>query len=175
MKIQFFYDYECPFCKNAYDDLMDLLPSHPNSEIDWRPVEAHPRPEKSWLHTDLCIEAFYTAVELGAEMDAFNRALFQAVIAEGKNVEKKEVIAEILKKIVDSGKFLEKLKERKYAYRAGENNALAYEKNEVWFVPAFRCIAEKTLKGIPRLDARGGVGVSRKEIEEFIRKTELLA
>jgi len=73
MKIRFFYDYECPFCKNAYEDLMDLLPSHPNSEIDWRPVEAHPRPEKSWLHTDLCIEAFYTAIELGADMDAVKR------------------------------------------------------------------------------------------------------
>ena len=27
-------------------------------------------------------------------------------------------------------------------------------------------------KGIPRLDARGGVGVSRKEIDEFLRKAE---
>ena len=71
-------------------------------------------------------------------MDAFNRALFQAVTVEGKNVEKAEVIAEILKNIVDSGRFLDKFKERKYASRAGENNFLAYEENEVWYVPAFR-------------------------------------
>ena len=44
-KFQFFYDYECPFCKKGWEAMTDLLPDYPGMEIEWRPVEAHPRPE----------------------------------------------------------------------------------------------------------------------------------
>ena len=167
MKFQIFYDYECPYCKKGYETLLGLLPEYPGADIEWMPVESHPRPEEGHRpHTDLCIQAFYIAGELGADMAAFHKAMFQAVSIERKNVEKGEVIAEILKGIVDGGKFLEILKSGKYASKVDENNDLAYEKNEVWFVPAFR--APGGGKGTPRLDAKGGVGVSREELKEFL-------
>ena len=172
MKFQIFYDYECPYCKKGYETLLGLLPDYPGSEIDWKPVESHPRPEEDHRpHTDLCIQAFYIAEELGADMAAFHRALFQAVSIERKNVEKGEVIAEILKGIVDGGKFLEILKSGKYASKVDENNDLAYEKNEVWFVPAFRVPEGNNGTGrTPRLDAQGGIGVSREELKAFLDK-----
>ena len=148
---------------------MDLLPAYPGMEIEWRPIEAHPRPEQVWPHTDLCIAAYYTAVELGADMDAFNRAMFRAVTIERLDVEKAEVLAEILKGIADNGKFLKILKSGKYSLKSNENNDLAYEEKEVWFLPAFR-IPGKELKKVLRLDARGGAGVSRKEIKNFLDK-----
>ena len=165
MKFQFFYDYECPYCKRGYETLMDLLPAH-NIEIEWRPIESHPRPEHCRPHTDLCIQAFYIAEELGANMAAFHKAMFRAVAAEGQNVEKGEVIAEILKGIVDGRKFLEILKSGKYVYKVRENNNLAYEKYDVWYVPAIRVPDSKSA-----LDARGGMGLSREEIRDFFTKT----
>lgn len=168
-KFQIFYDYECPFCKKGYEDLMYLLPAYPGMEIDWRPIEAHPRPENVWPHTDLCIESFYIAVEQGADLDAFNRAMFHAAAIERRDVEKGEILAEILKGIVEGGKFLESLKSRKYAFKVSENNNLAYEEKEVWYVPAFR-VPEMGLQAVPRLDARGGTGVSREEIRKFLDK-----
>jgi len=165
---QFFFDYECPFCKRGYEDLMGLLPAFPGMEIEYRPIEAHPRPENHGIHTDLCIQAYYIAEELAADMDAFNRALFQAVVVEGRNVEKAEVLADVLKGIVEKDKFLELLKSGKYASKVNENNNLAYEKNGVWYVPAFRVPGSKT----PRLDARGGVGVSREEIRGFLGRKD---
>ena len=175
MKFQVFYDYECPYCKKGYGTLMELLPEYPGVEIDWRPIEAHPRPEEGHRpHTDLCIQAFYAAEELGVDMDAFQRAMFQAASIERRNVEKGTVIAEVLKGIVDGGKLLEILKSGKYASRVDENNDLAYEKNEVWFVPAFRVLGGVAIHGgrsAPRLDAQGGVGVSRKELKEFLDAT----
>jgi len=182
-KFRFFYDYECPFCKRAYEELMDLLPAYPGMEVEWRPVEAHPRPENVWPHSDLCIEAYYIAVELGADVDAFHRAMFRAVITERQDVENNEVLAKVLKGIMDRGKFLEILESGKYTANVNENNALAYEENDVWYVPAFRLpgnnlktAAEGKLSGpdsrsrqqVPRLDARGGVGVNRKEIKNFL-------
>ena len=169
MKIQIFYDYECPFCKKGYENLMDLLPAYPQTEILWRPVEAHPRPEMSWPHTDLCIQAFYIAEELGADMNAFHRIMFQKTAIERLNVEKGGVIAEILKEIVDSRKFLDILKSGKYRSMVDENNDLAYEKSEAWYLPAFR-IPGGDQKTAPKLDARGGEGVTRNEIGDFLKK-----
>ena len=167
MKFQIFYDYECPYCKKGYETLLGLLPDYPEAEIDWKPVESHPRPEEGHRpHTDLCIQAFYIAEELGADMAAFHKALFQAVSIERKNVEKGEVIAKILKGIVDEEKFLEILKSGKYAPKVNENNDLAYEKNDVWFVPAFRI--PDSGKSAPRLDAKGGIGVSKEELKAFL-------
>ena len=171
IKVQFFYDYECPYCKKGCEDLLEALPSFSEIEIEWRPVEAHPRPETQRPHTDLCIQAFYIAEELGADIAAFHKALFQAVSVEGRNAEEGEVLAEVLKGIVDGTKLLELLQSGKYASKPGENNDLAYEKNGAWFVPAFR-LTGSGLKSAPRLDAKGGVGVSREEIKRFLESAE---
>ena len=162
--IQIFYDYECPFCKRGYEYLTELLPAYPGIEIEWRPIEAHPRPETYGIHTDLCIQAFYLAEELGADINAFSRAMFQAVVAESRDVEKPETLAEILTGIVDGGRLLETLKSGKYAAKVNENNDLAYEKNGVWYLPAFRVPGNDAL----RLDAKGGMGVTQEEIKGFL-------
>ena len=165
-RFRFFYDYECPFCKRGYEDLMELIPAYPGMEIEWRPIESHPRPERCSPHTDLCIQAFYIAEELGADIAAFHKKMFAAVAFERQNVEKTEVLAKILEDVVDGGKLQEILKSGKYAFKVGENNDLAYEKSDVWFVPAFRGDAEGSLK----LDAKGGRGVSREGIKAFLDK-----
>jgi predicted DsbA family dithiol-disulfide isomerase len=170
-KVQVFYDYECPYCKRGYEDLLEALPFFPEIEIEWRPIEAHPRPESSRPHTDLCIQAFYAAQDLEAAMDAFHRALFQAAAVEGQNVENSGVLAKALKGIVDETKLLEILRSGKYASKVKDNNDLAYEKNEVWYVPAFRVPEGKAAL---RLDAKGGVGVSLGEIKRFLEKAGTL-
>ena len=168
-KVQIFYDYECPYCKRGCGDLLEILPFFSEIEIERRPIESHPRPEDHRPHTDLCIQAFYIAEELGADMAAFHKALFQAVSVERRNVEESEVIAKALKGIVDETRLLELLKSGKYVSKVDENNDLAYEKNGVWFVPAFRLTGSDS-KDAPRLDAKGGVGVSREEIKDFLEK-----
>ncbi|MDR1566476.1 MAG: DsbA family protein [Treponema sp.] len=167
-KIQVFYDYECPFCKRGYEALMELLPDYPDLEVEWRPVEAHPRPEDHPPHTDLCIQSYYIARELKADMKAFHAAMFRAAAAERRDVEKPEVIAEILKGILEGGKITAILGSGKYACHVKENNDMAYETKGVWYVPAFR-VLEYAHKGPPPvLDARGGVGVSKDEIKAFL-------
>jgi predicted DsbA family dithiol-disulfide isomerase len=165
-KIQIFYDYECPFCKRGYEALFYFLAAYDSVKIDWRPIESHPRPEDHPPHTDLCIQAYYTAVEMKADMDEFHRAMFQAAAVERRDVEKPEVLAEILKDIVDSGTFLEILKSGKYAPKVTENNDLAYESKGVWFVPAFRSLDNPGLT----LDAKGGIGLNGAEIRAFLDK-----
>lgn len=161
MIMQFFYDYECPYCKRGYEYLRELAGAHPEIEIEWRPIESHPLPEVHPPHTYLACQSYYIARELGADMPQFHAAMFQAVAVERQNVEKPGVLQDILDGLVDAGMFRAILESGKYAKQVDENNDLAYEKSGVWFVPAFRMNGKK-------LDAKGGAGVSREELNDFL-------
>ena len=160
-KIQIFFDYECPYCKKGYETLMELLPDYPNAEIEWTPVESHPRPEDHPPHTDLCLQSYYIALELEADMISFHEKMYQAASIERQNVEDPEVLVKILEGVLERNEFLELLKSKKYEPKVKENNDLAYEKEGVWFVPAFR-------SGGNKLDAKGGVGVTQDEVKSFL-------
>ncbi|MDR1900559.1 MAG: DsbA family protein [Treponema sp.] len=160
-KLRIFFDYECPFCKRGYEYVMEFIGDHPETEVEWRPIESHPRPENHPPHTDLACAAYYAAGELGADMKRFFAAMFQAVAVERQNVEKAEVLCTIVQGIVDTDKFRAIIESGKYAKQVEENNDLAYEKNGVWFVPALRMEGRK-------LDAKGGAGVSREEVRDFL-------
>jgi len=142
---------------------MEEIKSRPEIDIDWRPIESHPLPEDHPPHTYLAGQCYYIAKELGAGMDAFHAAMYQAISIERQNVEKPEVLCEILKDILDAEKLRAALASGKYAKQIDENNDLAYEKSGVWFVPAFRMNGDK-------LDAKGGVGISPAELREFISR-----
>ncbi|MCL2126972.1 MAG: DsbA family protein [Treponema sp.] len=160
--MQIFYDYECPYCRKGYGYLAEQIKGHPEIEIEWRPIESHPLPENHPPHTYLACQAYYIAVELGADMPAFHAAMFQAAAIERQNVDDPKVICKILEGIVDTEKFLKILDSGKYAKQVDENNDLAYEKSGVWFVPAFRMDGKK-------LDAKGGAGISPGELTEFLK------
>ena len=161
-KMQFFFDYECPHCKTGYEYLMEQIDDYPNIEIEWIPVEAHPRPEYSYPHTDLACQGFYIAEELGADMKAFHAAMYQAVSIEKQNAEDPRVLCKILEGIVDADKFRFILDSGKYAKQVDKNNKLAYEESGVWFVPAFRMNGKK-------LDAKGGLGISPRGLQKFLK------
>jgi len=159
--MQFFYDYQCPFCKKGNEYLAENIGSRPDIEVERIPVEAHPRPEEGHPHTDLACQSYYIARDLGADMNAFHTTMFQAVCVERQNVEKPEVLCSILKDLVDTGKFRSILDSGKYAKKAEENNDLAYEKSGVWCLPAFRMDGQK-------LDAKGGMGITAKDLRKFL-------
>jgi predicted DsbA family dithiol-disulfide isomerase len=162
--MRIFYDYECPYCKRGYEYLLSYIGDHPEIEIEWRPVEAHPRPENHPPHTDLSCRSYYIAKELNADMPKFHAAMFQAVAVERRNVEKVEVLLDIVKDLVDGSKFKAILESGKYAKQIDENNELAYEKSGVWAVPAFRINGKK-------LDAVEGVGVTKDQVKAFLEQS----
>ena len=162
-KFQFFYDYQCPHCKKGYEILKSLLPEYSDMEVEWRPIELNPKPIMNPY-----IQAFYIAQELGADMDKFHSTLFQKASIENQNVRSSKVMGDIIENIMDKEKYLEILESGKYAPKVGENNDLAYEKDNVWFLPAFRVpgLSQDT----PRLDAQGGIGITAEELKEFLDK-----
>jgi len=162
--MQVFYDYECPYSKKGYEYLMEQIGNFPEIKVEWRPIEAHPLPENSYPHTHLACQSFYAAKEMGVNINKFHAAMYQAVAIEHKNVERPEVLCEILKDILDVSVFRAILDSGKYAKQVDENNDLAYEKSGVWYLPAFRMNGRK-------LDAKGGAGIAPQELRAFLKGT----
>ena len=162
-KFQFFYDYLCPHCKKGYEIMMDALKDFPDIEPEYMPIELNP---KSMPNPYL--QAFYIAQELGADMNAFHSTLFQKASIENQNVRSNKVLSDILENIIDKNKLLEIIESGKYAGKIPENNDLAYEKDNVWFLPAFRVpgLSPET----PRLDAQGGIGITAEDMVAFLQK-----
>jgi predicted DsbA family dithiol-disulfide isomerase len=160
--MRFFYDYECPYCKTGYEYLLEQIKDFPDIEIEWRPMESHPLPEDHPPNTYLACQSYYIALELGADIAAFNSIMFQAAAIERQSVDDPEVLCNLLKDILDADKFRGILLSGKYASQIDENNDLAYEKSEVWYIPAFRMDGKK-------LDAKGGIGIRAEELRSFLK------
>ncbi|MDR1832198.1 MAG: DsbA family protein [Fusobacteriaceae bacterium] len=160
-KVQVFYDYACPFCREGLKLFEELVKTRTDLEIEWIPTEAHPRPENVHPHSDRCSEAWYVAKELGVDPWAFHDAMYKGYFDDRRNVEFVDEVAACVKGLADPVKFKEILESGAYAAKPGENNDLAYEKSGVWVLPAFRMDGKK-------LDATGGVGVSSAQIRAFL-------
>ena len=161
--LQFFYDYHCPHCKRGFEHLMKEIKKHPDIEIEYRPIELNPSPKGHPPHTSFFGQCYYIARELSADTPAFHAAMFQAIAVEHQDADDPRVLCGILKGIADTDKLKAMLDSGKYAARIDENNDLAYEKNGVWYLPAFRMNGKK-------LDAKGGVGISEGELRNFLEK-----
>lgn len=161
--LEVFFDYECPYCKRGYEDLKELLEDHDDIEVIWRVCEAHPRPEDHPPHTDLALQGYFFALENGADIMAYHDRLFDAVHVDQIDVESAEVLADYTADLVDRDDYLKALTDGTYKQIQEEHNDIAYEENEVWFLPAFRMDGKK-------LDAEGGVGVSREALASFLEK-----
>ncbi|GHV18054.1 hypothetical protein FACS189425_05760 [Clostridia bacterium] len=161
-KLEMFFDYECPFCKLGYEYLADILPL-PDLEVIWKPCESHPRPENHPPHSDLVLQALLFALDKGVtDEHEFHRRMYQAVASERRNVEVADTVVDIVSDLLDSDALKAALENGTYAEAQSKLNDYAYDENGVWYVPAFRMDGKK-------LDAAGGVGITRKQLEDFLK------
>lgn len=166
-ELEVFFDYECPYCKRGYEDLMDLLKHYADITVIWRPVEAHPRPEDHPPHTDLALQGLFYVQESGDNVLKYHDRMYAAVHVDEIDVEDANALADYAGDLVDKDAYLDALREGKYARVQSEGNDYAYEENDVWFLPAFRMEGKK-------LDAEGGVGVTREALAVFLEHDENL-
>lgn len=163
-RIEIFFDYACPYCMRAHAYLVELLPQYPDVEAAWRPCESHPRPERYGPHSDLCIQGLFYAQDHGADIAAYHEAAYAAALRERIDVEDINVLAARMAPLLDAGDFKAQVNAGRYRTRLREANDYAYGKSGVWVVPAYRMDGR-------RLDVREDVGVTKAQLERFLRGT----
>lgn len=159
MKLEIFFDYNCPYCQQGHDALKDLLPEFPGLQIQWRPCEAHPRPETHGLHSDLCARGMYQAVSQEAER--YHEIMYRACLRDHVNIEDLEIISGLVKEFTDTAAFRDALQSGAFQAELDDNNREAWVIEEFSAVPSLR-MNGKTLAAVPH------VGLTKEKIRHFI-------
>ena len=162
-KLEVFFDYACPFCLKGHEYLMELLPGHTDIEVVWHSCEAHPRPEVYGRYSDLCVQGLFYAMEQGIDLTEFHDRMYKAALKDGIDIEDPAALADYFKDLLNPEAFRDALKSGIYEKAALEANDYAYEQSGVWFVPSYRMAGRK-------LDAAGGVGVTKMQLAEFLKE-----
>ena len=160
--LEVFFDYACPYCLKGHELLKELLPQHPDIEVVWRPCEAHPRPERYGLHSDLCIAGMFFVLEHGADIWEYHDRTYNAALKERVNIEDPEVVAGHAHGLLDTEDLFNALQNGTYAKAVADANDYAYEQSGVWVVPAYRMDGRK-------LDSIENIGVTKAQLLTFLQ------
>ena len=158
-----FYDYACPFCLRGHEALLELIPQFSEIVIEWRPCEAHPRPERYGRHSDLCARGMYFVLENSADLMEYHSRMYNAALTDCMNIEDVNVILDITDGLIDKEKLSEALISGLYENRLSENNHLAWDIYDFPAVPSYRM-------GGVLLKSKLGVGVGKERLETFLKK-----
>ncbi len=161
-KLEVFFDYACPYCEKAHTALVALKLKLPTLRVEWRPCEAHPRPDRYGPHSDLCIRGMFFARDSGADLWAYHDRMYRAAVRDRADIENPYVVAQYAEDILDADLLYQALARGVYALELARANDYAYEASDVWAVPACRMDGR-------RLDAAEDVGVTAGEVEGFVR------
>ena len=143
------------------------MPKYPNVEILWRSIEAHPRNEEPdhRPYVDLIVQGCLYIQETGGDEFVFTQRVYKAHFEENLDVEDVSVLVKCAMEsgVADIPEFEKALANAKYEKAMLDANDYAYEQKGVWAVPTFVC-------GDIRLDAVGGVGITKKQLDKFLKK-----
>ena len=143
------------------------MPKYPNIEILWKPVEAHPRHEEPdhRPYVDLIVQGCLYIQETGGNELTFTNRVYKAHFDENLNVEDISVLVKCAAEsgVADVTAFKTALENATYEKAMLDANDYAYEQKGVWAVPTFVC-------GDIRLDAVGGVGITKQQLDKFFKQ-----
>lgn len=159
--LEVFFDYACPYCLRGHEILRELMPRFPTVCVQWHPCEAHPRPERYGLHSDLCARGMYYAQEHGLDLMEYHRRMYRAAVVDRVDIESPDVVAQLVDGLTDSKQFHRALSHGVYADKLLENNRLAWEVYQYPAVPSY-CMNGLLLKAIPN------IGVTNPQLSAFL-------
>jgi len=162
--LEVFFDMTCPYCYRAHSYLTSLLPEFPGVQVEWRPIEAHPKIEEPEHkpYVDLAVQGALYVKEKGGDALAYVEGVFKAYFEQHQDVEDVEVLAAQAEKAgVARDGFAQAVKDRAYEKEQRAANDHAYEEQKVWAVPTY--VGEQA-----RLDAVGGVGVTKDQVRKVL-------
>ncbi|HCC35931.1 MAG TPA: hypothetical protein DEQ02_10060 [Ruminococcaceae bacterium] len=162
-KLEVFFDYACPYCLQGHQNLLDILPDFPDTEVIWRPCESHPRPERYGMHSDLLIQGMFFAQDSGADLWAYHERAYRLILKDRANAEDIDTLAVGFAGLLNPEALHGALKNGKYIKIQRDANRYAFTESGVWVVPAYR------MNGL-RLDSVENIGVTKDRLKKFLQR-----
>ncbi|MDO4169088.1 MAG: DsbA family protein [Lachnospiraceae bacterium] len=161
-KLTVYFDYICPYCYRGLTDLMDLLPQFPDLSVEWIPCEAHPRPERMWIYSDIASQAMLYIQEYSGDLIQFHKKIFYAHFKDHKRIDDIKLLAKIGEDCGASYQEIENaLNARVYAQRVEANNDLVWEQLKFAAVPCYE-LDGRMLRSIE------DVIISKERLKKFL-------
>jgi len=161
---EFFFDYACPYCYETYKAIVGILQDFPDTQILWRPCEAHPRPSDHHRpHSDLCIQAMFFAADNSTDLQQYHTLVFSLIHGDRIDAEDITTLVQHLSPILDTNTLRQALSGGVYAQVLRDANRYAFEESDVWAIPAFRANGQK-------LDAVIDIGITKEQLQDFLNK-----
>jgi len=136
-------------------------------EILWKPIEAHPKHEEPdhRPYVNLSVQGCLYIQDTGGDEYAFAQKVYKANFNDGLDIENVSVLVKCANEsgVADITAFETALVNATYEKAMLDANDYAYELKGVWAVPTFVC-------GDIRLDAVGGIGVTKQDLDAFLSK-----
>lgn len=134
-----YFDYACPYCFRGITNLLELLPEFPELSIDWVPCEAHPKPERAFVHSDVASQAMMAAAAQGCDLIQFNQKVLAAHFTERRRIDHPDVLADIAADLsADRAQILAALKNGVYKAAVLRNNRLVWDTMQLEAVPCYK-------------------------------------
>lgn len=162
-KLTVYFDYICPYCYRGLTDLMDLLPQFPDLSVKWVPCEAHPRPERMWLYSDIASQAMLYIQENSGDLIQFHQEVFHAHFKDHKRIDDINLLASIGEDCgVNYQEMKNALDHEIYAKRVKEHDALVWEQLRFAAVPSYE-LDGQMLKSIE------DVMITKEKLKKFLK------
>lgn len=155
------FDYACPYCYRAHPYLKELKEEYPDMQILFCPCEAHPRPDRYGIHSNLCIMGMFYCMDHDIDVWQYHDLIYKAIFVDKINVEDINTLSGYVKEIADEQDFMQALMEETYKRRLLQNNLYAWEQLDLPAVPSFRMDSRI-------LYAVEDVGVSKEKLWDFL-------
>lgn len=164
-KIEFFFDYICPFCYRSFQQLKEVIPDYPNISITFSPCEIHPRPQKHGRHSDLCIQGMFLASDRNVDLWEYSQRIFDGVFVQRTNIEVLENVAALVSDLIPSDVFIREISSGKYEQALTDANRYAFDTLGIEVVPHYKCQKDE----LPSIE---GVGVVPEALVHFLQAKE---
>jgi len=135
MKVEVFFDYNCPYCYKGHKQLKEFSAQNPGLEIIWVPCEIsiYKNPSQP-THGDISLQGMFFVQESGGDLWAYHDRVYDLVFEKSRYGRDAAAFAEAmgvdgLRQALESGKYLDKL---------AENNHYAFKESKVHVVPTYR-------------------------------------
>lgn len=160
-KIEFFFDYICPFCYRSFQQLKEIIPDYTNITIAFSPCEIHPRPERHGKHSDLCIQGMFLASDLEVDLWEYSQRIFEGIFVKRTNIEVLEEVAALVSDLIPSDLFIREISSGKYEQKLRDANTYAFQTLGIEVVPHYKAGSEQ----LPSLE---GIGVVPEALVRFL-------
>ena len=160
-KVEIFFDYICPYCFKAHEQLNKLIKEYDDIEIIWCPCEINPRSQAYCMHSDLCIQGYFFAQDSNADLFLYNDRMYKAVHIDRIDIENIDILSDYVRDIVNASEVKKAISDGRYTEKLKKANEYAFVDSKVWAVPSYRNKENK-------LDAVEGIGITQEQLKSFL-------